>query len=238
MSSTKKVAVIGAGLAGSDCAWVLAEGYGLEVTLFEMKGKSPTPAQATPHLFAELVCSNSLKSTSRLNPAGLLKEEIASLGSLVMKSALEARVPAGESLAVDRDLVSGAITRCLRTHPRISVVEDVVESIAALDARGFDAIVVATGPLTHDSLAEDLRRLTGSASLYFYDAIAPVIDGDTIDMDIAFFANRATRTRAFEKRSGVDAHLFAEEAAEEGAEEGADETPEGDYLYLPLDKEH
>ncbi|MBX9839104.1 MAG: FAD-dependent oxidoreductase, partial [Silvanigrellaceae bacterium] len=115
-----KVAVIGAGLAGSECSWILAEHYNLEVTLFEMKSKKTTPAQITPHLFAELVCSNSLKSKSRLNPAGTLKEEIHKLGSIVIPSARAAEVPAGETLAVDRELFSGAIPEKLKNHKNIT----------------------------------------------------------------------------------------------------------------------
>ena len=183
------VAVVGAGLAGSECAWVLAEKFGVNVHLFEMKGNSPNPAQHTPHLFSELVCSNSLKSLSPLNPAGLLKTEMESLGSLVVPTAHRCRVPAGEALAVDREKFSGGITAALRSHPRVTVREEEVVATGALGSYG--AVVVATGPLTADPLAQDLMALTGSSSLYFYDAIAPIVDGDTIDMSVAFWANRA-----------------------------------------------
>jgi len=252
---TNRIAVVGAGLAGSECAWVLAEGYGLEVTLFEMKTKKQTPAQIAPHLFAELVCSNSLKSTSRLNPAGLLKEELTALGSLVVRAAREAQVPAGESLAVDRERFSGAITRTLRTHPRITVRDEIVTSVKALEDEGFAAIVLATGPLTDDALAEDLRARTGSESLYFYDAIAPILDGDTIDLNIAFFANRAMRSKDFEKRTGITSDVFAPSEAKsvpsqppQESKESTEGTPhdndvaaaeeeEAHYLNLPLNKE-
>ncbi|MEY4064486.1 MAG: hypothetical protein RIR26_694 [Pseudomonadota bacterium] len=221
-----KVAVIGAGLAGSEVAWTLANSYGLAVTLFEMKSSTPTPAQSEPHHFAELVCSNSLKSKSRLNPAGLLKQEMTTLGSLMMHASRHSEVPAGEALAVDRELFSGHITRELRGHPKISVVEKQVTSIDELDAEQFSAIVVATGPLTAPALAEDLRRMTGSDSLYFYDAIAPIIDGDSIDTEIAFFANRKTRT------AQRDSAL--KEVQELSSEDGE---PAGHYLNLPLNKE-
>lgn len=222
-----RVAVVGAGLAGSDCAWVLADGYGCQVTLFEMKSKEPTPAQSEPHHFAELVCSNSLKSKSLLNPAGLLKQELEPLGSLVLRAAREAQVPAGESLAVDRVLFSGAITNMLRSHPRVTVVEEVVRNVGALEAEGFDAIVLATGPLTHDALAADIRRLTGEEALSFYDAIAPIVDGDSVDMSIAFLANRAMRSKAFEARTGLSVNFDA----------AASNETTGDYLNLPLSKE-
>ncbi|MEY3901674.1 MAG: hypothetical protein RL189_980, partial [Pseudomonadota bacterium] len=166
-----KIAVVGAGLAGSEAAWTLANTYQLDVLLFEMKGQTPTPAQSEPHHFAELVCSNSLKSKSRLNPAGLLKNEMRALGSLTMTAAAQSEVPAGEALAVDRELFSGFITRTLRSHPKIQVIETQVRSIEEIFGYGVDKIIIATGPLTGDALADDLRAKTGSSSLYFYDAI-------------------------------------------------------------------
>ena len=182
-----KVAVIGAGLAGAEAAWTLAQRYQLEVLLFEMKAHTPTPAQCEPHHFAELVCSNSLKSKSRLNPAGLLKQEMKALGSLMITSAEQSEVPAGEALAVDREKFSGFITQSLKEHPNITVIEKQIQSLSELKEYNVSATIVATGPLTSDPLAEYLRALTGSDALYFYDAIAPILDGDTIDYDIAFF---------------------------------------------------
>jgi methylenetetrahydrofolate--tRNA-(uracil-5-)-methyltransferase len=204
-----------------------------------------------------LVCSNSLKSKSLLNPAGLLKQELQELGSLVVKAARESAVPAGESLAVDRDLFSGTITSVLRNHPKITVVDEVVRDIASLEAAGFDAIVIATGPLTHDSLAQDLRRITGQEQLAFYDAIAPIVDGETVDMGVAFLANRAMRSKAFEARTGLsvnfDAQAGASATSAEGASKGdphadgaslrssdawgAELEETGDYLNLPLSKD-
>jgi methylenetetrahydrofolate--tRNA-(uracil-5-)-methyltransferase len=222
-----KIAVIGAGLAGCECAWTLAEKYAQCVTLFEMKAQHPNPAQDAPNLFAELVCSNSLKSTSILNPAGILKNEMESLGSLLIPTAKKFSVPAGETLAVDRTLFSESITQSIRQHPLIRIVESEVTSARQLCANSnWDAIVVATGPLTSPSLAEDLKQLTTSENAFFYDAIAPVLDGDTIDMDVAFWQNRETRTAAFERR----------QRAEAGVPENED-SADGDYLNLPLNKE-
>lgn len=221
MSKIMKVAVIGAGLAGSECTWILAEKYHLSVTLFEMKSKKMTPAQISPHHFAELVCSNSLKSNSRLNPAGTLKKEMEMLGSLVIPCAKQAQVPAGEALAVDREVFSDHITSRLKSHRNINVVEMVVENLEQVFQKDdFSCVVVATGPLTEDKLAEDLKRITSTKDLYFYDAIAPIIDAQSIDYSIAFKANRVTKTSIFEKRKA--------ESSEES---------EGDYLNLPLNKE-
>lgn len=224
-----KIAVVGAGLAGSEAAWTLANTYQLDVLLFEMKGQTPTPAQSEPHHFAELVCSNSLKSKSRLNPAGLLKSEMRALGSLTMTAAAQSEVPAGEALAVDRELFSGFITRSLRTHSKIKVIESQVRSIDEIRGYGVDKIIIATGPLTADALADDLRAKTGSSSLYFYDAIAPIIDGDSIDQSLAFFANRKSKT------ARRDAAL---KELQEGPSDTGNEQPAiGHYLNLPLNKE-
>ncbi len=227
-----KVAVIGAGLAGCECAWILAEHYQVNVTLFEMKAQKTTPAQISPHLFAELVCSNSLKSKSRLNPAGTLKDELTKLGSLIVPTARKAEVPAGETLAVDRELFSSEITQKLKNHKNITVVDKVVASVAALNfIADFQAIVIATGPLTDDALAADLRQITASDQLYFYDAIAPIIDGDSIDYEVAFFANRQSRTSLYEKKQA------AQQQELEGLPNIPESDAEGDYLNLPLNKE-
>jgi methylenetetrahydrofolate--tRNA-(uracil-5-)-methyltransferase len=217
-----RIAVVGAGLAGSECAYILAEKYGFDVVLCEMKSVKMTPAQSEPHHFAELVCSNSLKSKSFLQPAGLLKEEMEQLGSLIVPQAKSSCVPAGDALAVDRELFSGGITKVLRNHPRITIREKVIPSIEVLfSEEKVDFAVIATGPLTEDLLAEDLRRLTGSEALYFYDAIAPILDGDSVDPEVAYLANRQSR---FGKKNPTEEKVDEEEA-------------EGDYLNIPLSKE-
>ncbi|APJ04267.1 methylenetetrahydrofolate--tRNA-(uracil(54)-C(5))-methyltransferase (FADH(2)-oxidizing) TrmFO [Silvanigrella aquatica] len=227
-----KVAVIGAGLAGSECSWILAEKYGLSVTLFEMKSQKTTPAQIYPHLYAELVCSNSLKSKSRLNPAGTLKEEILRLGSLIIPSARLAEVPAGETLAVDRELFSGDITKKLKSHKNIKTIDLIVETVEdVLKFGDFSAVVIATGPLTDDALAQDLRKISQSEQLYFYDAIAPILDGDTIDHNVVFLANRQSKTHAYEKKKANEAAIL------EGLPELDQGEEEGDYLNIPLNKE-
>lgn len=227
-----KVAIVGAGLAGSECAWVLAEHYGLSVTLFEMKAKKTTPAQISPHLYAELVCSNSLKSKSRLNPAGNLKEEINKLGSLVIPSARAAEVPAGETLAVDREQFSSLITNKIKSHKNIETKDILIEKVDDLVKYGdFNAVVFATGPLTEDSLAKDIQSLTQSEQLYFYDAIAPIVDSETIDHSIAFLANRQSKTHLYEKKKVLEEMLL------EGLPDIASGTEDGHYLNIPLNKE-
>lgn len=226
------VGVIGAGLAGSECAWILAETYGIQVVLYEMKPVAMTPAQCMPHVFAELVCSNSLKSTSDLNPAGILKQEMGALGSLVLRSAWQARVPAGEALAVDREIFSGGITSALSNHPRIRVVPGIVHSLESIKSRdALDHIIIATGPLTEGGLVDELKALAGSASqdsFYFYDAIAPIVVGASVDLNIAFFASRENR----QERQESAKRLRDQEGP--SAPAAVPETGGGDYLNLPL----
>src|SRR5919206_1187910 len=164
--------IVGGGLAGSEAAWQLAE-RGHDVVLHEMRPDVPTPAHKTDRL-AELVCSNTFKSTELSNAHGLLKAEMRLLGSLILWAADEARVPGGSALAVDRDVFSRAIHERVTSHPRITVVR---EEVTELPSPG----IVATGPLTSDALAEAIRERLGVESLAFYDAIAPVIDSESID---------------------------------------------------------
>ena len=175
--------VIGAGLAGCEAAFQAAE-RGVEVTLIEMKPKQYTPAHHSP-AFAELVCSNSLRSDSLANAVGLLKEELRRAGSLILAAADATRVPAGSALAVDRVKFSDYITEKIRNHPRIHVEE---REVTELPEGGV--VVVATGPLTSDPLAEYIRNDLGLGSLHFFDAAAPIVDAASIDMNIAFFASR------------------------------------------------
>ncbi len=176
------VHVVGAGLAGSEAAWQLAQ-RGLPVRLFEMRPTRMTPAHQTA-FFGELVCSNSLRSASLETAVGLLKEEMRRLGSLVMIAADQARIPAGSALAVDRNIFARLITETLKSHPLVEVVQ------AELAAIPEGPTVVATGPLTSDALGDALSRLIGPRNLYFYDAIAPIVTADSIDFTVAFKASR------------------------------------------------
>jgi methylenetetrahydrofolate--tRNA-(uracil-5-)-methyltransferase len=177
------VVVIGAGLAGSEAAWQIAR-RGVAVTLYEMRPAHMTPAHHTG-LFAELVCSNSLRSDQLASGPGLLKEELRRMGSLVMEAADACRVPAGSAQAVNRDDFSAYITEKIRKHPLITVVEE--------EVTGFDSAsvtVCASGPLTSDALYESIRDMTGQDTLYFYDAAAPIVTAESIDMDKAFWQSR------------------------------------------------
>ena len=177
------VTVIGAGLAGSECSWQLAQ-RGVHVTLREMKPQKRTPAHVTDH-FAELCCSNSLRSDQLENAVGLLKEELRRLGSLILRCADETRVEAGGALAVDRHGFAALVTERIKTHPNITVVEGEVTDIPAGE------VVVASGPLTSDALADKLQTLLGADSaLHFYDAAAPLVSAESVDMDLAWFGSR------------------------------------------------
>ncbi len=178
------VTVVGAGLAGSEAAWQLAS-RGIPVTLREMKPQKMSPAHHSAQ-FAELVCSNSLRSDELSNAVGLLKEELRRGGSLILACADEHRVEAGGALAVDRQGFSAAVTEKLRAHPLIYVVEGEVERVPA-----EGQVILATGPLTSDALAGDIRRFLGGEDyLSFFDAAAPLVAFDSVDMDRAWFASR------------------------------------------------
>lgn len=179
---TDHITIIGAGLAGCEAAWQAAQ-RGVSVTLHEMKPGKFSPAHHLEGL-AELVCSNSLRGESLENAVGLLKEELRRVGSLFMEAALATRVPAGGALAVDREIFSSYITDKITSHPLIELVRDEVSDIPA---EGID--VIASGPLTSGLLAESIGKQTG-AYLYFYDAIAPIVTADSIDMAKAFRASR------------------------------------------------
>src|SRR5918992_3316163 len=161
--------IIGGGLAGSEAAWQAAR-RGLRVLLYEMRPVRQTPAHQTTWL-AELVCSNSLKSAALDTAPGLLKEELRSLGSLVLRMADAARVPAGSALAVDREQFARSISEAVLSHPRITVVREEVRDIP----RDVPT-VIATGPLTSETLTEQIRQLSGESDLYFHDAISPIVD--------------------------------------------------------------
>ncbi len=178
-----RVTIVGGGLAGSEAAWQAAQ-RGVPVRLYEMRPVRPTPVHRTDRL-AELVCSNSLKSTELTTPHGLLKAEMARLGSLVLRCALDSRVPAGAALAVDRERFAHQVTEAITAHPRITLIREEVTEIP-----DEDPVILAVGPLVSDRLARSIARFTGQEYLYFFDAIAPVVEADTIDRSIVFPASR------------------------------------------------
>ncbi|MGU3469642.1 FADH(2)-oxidizing methylenetetrahydrofolate--tRNA-(uracil(54)-C(5))-methyltransferase TrmFO [Paenibacillus sp. D51F] len=189
MSTPQHVTVIGAGLAGSEAAWQIAS-QGVPVHLYEMRPVTRTPAHHTDK-FAELVCSNSLRANGLANAVGVLKEEMRRLGSLVLGSADRNAVPAGGALAVDRDGFSGDITQTLRNHPLITVSNEEITSIPE------DGItVIATGPLTAPALSGAIKDLMGEEYFYFYDAAAPIVEKDSIDMDKVYLASRYDKGEA------------------------------------------
>jgi methylenetetrahydrofolate--tRNA-(uracil-5-)-methyltransferase len=205
--------VVGGGLAGSEAAFQLAE-RGHDVVLHEMRGVVGTPAHHTDRL-AELVCSNTFKSTELTNAHGLLKAEMRALGCVLLEAADAARIPAGTALAVDRDVFSAAVHARVTSHPRIRLERGEVTAIPS-------PAVIATGPLTSDALAEAVRVRLGQESLAFYDAIAPIVDADSVDRSIVFAASRYDK----------------ETMAEGGSARGGDATPAlASYLNCPMTRD-
>ena len=176
------VTVLGAGLAGSECAWQLAK-RGIRVRLWEMKPEKMSPAHQSPY-FGELVCSNSLRSDELTNAVGLLKAEMRAMDSLIMASADANKVAAGGALAVDREGFARQITETLERHPNVEIIRK-----EALDIPDGE-VVIATGPLSSDAIAEKIAALCPDSDLHFYDAVAPIVTLDSVDMDSAFFASR------------------------------------------------
>lgn len=183
-----KVIVVGGGLAGCECAWRLANA-GAEVTLYEMRPGKRSEAHETDGL-AELVCSNSFRSTDPASAIGVLKEEMLSLGSLVMEAAEATRVPAGKALAVDRAKFAGYMTRKIEGHANITLVREEIADIDDARLQGADAVVLSVGPLASPEITDSLIRAVGDERLYFYDAIAPIISRDSVNMDIAYWGSR------------------------------------------------
>jgi methylenetetrahydrofolate--tRNA-(uracil-5-)-methyltransferase len=181
---TVPIKIIGAGLAGCEAAWQCAR-HGVEVELYEMRPVRSTPAHQTDK-FAELVCSNSLKSESENTAPWLLKEEMRRVGSLLLKIAQETSVPAGHALAVDRENFAARVTEAISAEPRIKVIRQEVTEIREDDG----LTIVATGPLTSDSLSHQIARLSGSNHLFFYDSISPIVEADSIDMSRVYMAAR------------------------------------------------
>ncbi len=216
---TNKALVVGAGLAGAEAAWQLAR-RGVAVTLADMKPAKMSPAHRMEG-FAELVCSNSLRSDRLQNAAGLLKEEMRKLHSLVMEAADFARVPAGGALAVDREHFSGYVTEKLKTHPLVTFESREITDIPEAPA------VIATGPLTSDALSERIAAMEGMKRLHFYDAAAPIVTRESLDMDKVFRASRYGRGEDYlncpmdesEYHAFVDALLSAETAPVHGFED-------------------
>lgn len=186
--SIQRVHVVGAGLAGSEAAWQLAE-RGVEVILHEMRPVKQTPAHHTDK-FAELVCSNSLRANTLTNAVGVLKEEMRMLNSVIIKAADECSVPAGGALAVDRHEFAKRVTESVKNHPNVTVVHEEVTKIPD------EPTVIASGPLTSEVLSMELRSLTGEDYLYFYDAAAPIIEKDSIDMDKVYLKSRYDKGEA------------------------------------------
>ncbi|MGC8782907.1 MAG: methylenetetrahydrofolate--tRNA-(uracil(54)-C(5))-methyltransferase (FADH(2)-oxidizing) TrmFO [Armatimonadota bacterium] len=183
MSATTHITIIGGGFAGSEAAWAAAQA-GVRVRLYEMRPVRQTPVHHTAYL-AEPVCSNSFKSNLVTTASGLLKWEMRQLGSIVLACAEEVAVPAGEALAVDRELFAQVVTQRLEAHPLIEIVREEVTDIPP-----DRPLIIATGPLTSDALAQAIGRLTGSKRLYFYDAVAPIVDALTLNMERIFVASR------------------------------------------------
>lgn len=185
---TEIVNVIGAGLAGSEAAWQIAK-RGIKVRLYEMRPVKQTPAHHTDK-FAELVCSNSLRANNLTNAVGVIKEEMRMLDSIIIQSADNSSVPAGGALAVDRHDFSGRVTDAIRNHPLIEIVNEEVTEIPE------GITVIATGPLTSPALAEKVKEMTGQDYLYFYDAAAPIVEKDSIDMDKVYLKSRYDKGEA------------------------------------------
>src|SRR5689334_16191079 len=219
------VVVIGAGMAGSEAAWQLAEA-GLSVALVEMKPCALSPAHQTP-LLGELVCSNSLRSDDPVAPAGLLKHELRRAGSLVIACADEHKVPAGQALAVERFGFARAITQRLALHPRVRIERRRLEELPD------GPVIVATGPLTEGALGEVIRRELGGDRMYFYDAIAPIVAADSIDWDHAFRASRWGRDAVPEGGApGSNGEAADDPDGAAGGDVGV-----GDYVNCPLTRD-
>ncbi len=215
------ITVIGGGLAGSEAAYQIAK-QGIKVKLYEMKPIKYSPAHSNSNL-AEIVCSNSFKSNLLTNACGLLKEELRKLDSLLIKIADKTSVPAGQALAVDRDVFSAEVTKVLEQEPLIEIIHEEVKDVQKMAEEGI--VIIATGPLTSDSLAKQISKLTGEDKLYFYDAAAPIVNKDSIDFDIAFYGDRYLQ----EKKK--------EETVEQWKTRLESQKGEQSYINLPMNQE-
>jgi len=224
------ITVIGGGLAGCEVAYQIAK-RGIKVKLYEMKPIKFSTAHSNENL-AEIVCSNSFKSNLHTNACGLLKEELRILDSLLIKCADKTSVPAGQALAVDREEFSKLVTKIIKENPNIEIIneeyigEDLVKEIGyvGVDAHNSGIIVIATGPLTSDSLSNQIKKLTEDENLHFYDAAAPIISRESIDMNIAFFGDRYEQER--KKEESIEEWNKRRKIIKEGS-----------YINLPMNKE-
>ena len=221
-----RVTIIGGGLAGSEAAWQVA-GRGVAVTLHEMRPITPTAVHKTDGL-AELVCSNSFRGDKLDNAVGLLKEEMRRLGSIVMRAADETRVPAGAALAVDRDLFSSRVTEAIASHPLVSIRRG---EVASIPSSADGPVILATGPLTSDALSREIAALVGSEHLYFYDAISPIVSGESLDRSKIYRASRWNRSLRREETASSPA------SSDRAAQACGGDDGEGDYLNCPFTRD-
>ena len=215
----KNITIIGGGLAGSEAAYQIAK-RGIKVKLYEMKPDKFTEAHSNKNL-AEIVCSNSFKSNLHTNACGLLKEELRKLDSLLIKIADETQIPAGQALAVDRELFSQKVTEELEKNPLIEIIHQEVTEIERIAEKGI--VIIATGPLTSEGLSKEISKITGEDKLHFYDAAAPIVTKESIDFNIAFFGNR------YEQEKGKD------ETIDDWKERLHKQ--EASYINLPMNKD-
>lgn len=217
------ITIIGAGLAGSEAAYQIAKN-GINVKLYEMKPQKFSPAHSNEN-FAEIVCSNSFKSNLHTNACGLLKEELRILDSLLIKIADETAVPAGQALAVDRALFSKRVTEKIKSMPNIEIInEEIGDKVHLKDLAEEGIVIIATGPLTSDKLSDEILQITGDDDLHFYDAAAPIVSKDSINMNIAFWGDRYYQERA------------KEEDIEDWKQRIKD-VKKSDYINLPMSKD-
>lgn len=213
------ITIIGGGLAGCEAAYQIAK-KGIKVELYEMKPVKFTEAHSNENL-AEIVCSNSFKSNLHTNACGLLKEELRYMDSLLIKIADETKVPAGQALAVDREMFSKRVTEEIEKNPLIEIIHEEVTNIEKMVEEGI--VIIATGPLTSKGMAEEISKITGEDKLYFYDAAAPILTKESIDFDIAFFGNR------------YDQEKQKDETIEDWKKRL--ENQDASYINLPMNKE-
>jgi methylenetetrahydrofolate--tRNA-(uracil-5-)-methyltransferase len=216
------ITIVGGGLAGCEAAYQIAK-QKIKVKLYEMKPQKYSPAHSNSDL-AEIVCSNSFKSNLLTNACGLLKEELRRLDSLLIRIADETKVPAGQALAVDREVFAQRVTKEIMENPYIEVINEEVTDIKEMIKDGM--VIIATGPLTSDGLAKQIQELTGQDKLYFYDAAAPIIEKDSINFDIAFYGDRYSQ----EKKKDETIEEWKQRLSEQQGEEQS-------YINLPMNQE-